>query len=599
MAGKESQVDSIFVKASELFTALPFGIAVLDANTRILDVNPRFLELVELPEEKVIGRNIRALFEDWRSTKGSREKWEAGIAKIAAARAQEGQSASFMISEPPNQGRTFRLTFRHATFLGESRLLLTLEEETETHKREQKIKLMQMLAKHIRGTPDLKKLLFTILTCVTAGRALSFSRAFIFLPTRGGKHLKCKMAVGPGSQHEAWNIWSRLAKEDPDLDTMITRYSAKRVQEEAKRAFNHLLKYSIPVNSQKSLVAMAFKSGLPMWTRDAWNDERESMDFVSLYKATEFVAIPMIAAGKSLGVITADNLYLNKAIVPSDIEFLSILAGQAALALENAFAQATLRAQVKHLAKVNKNLYETRSKLILSEKMAAVGSVATKITHEIRNPLTTIGGFARRILKFAEPGTKIHRNAGIIVEEVIRLEKLLQGILDYSRPSNPTPRLIDPGEIVKEVLYTFCGRPETQSARINVINNVEVAKAFADPDHVRQILINLLKNAFEASGKEGEITVMVAQERDMVVFSVKDNGPGMTKEVKKRLFEPFFTTKIAGTGLGLPITKTLVAANKGRIHVESQPGKGSTFKVFLPTKEKWEGGGQTERMVAQ
>ena len=600
MKNGADQLDRVFLKASDLFHSLPVGVGFLDEKGRFLWGNSLFFRSLAREEGEIRGKSLGEIFQRWHAFKRAPHERPVDLEALVRNEGARERVSILVTTQAPARGRTFRLTLRALGTGDGRRTLLTLEEETQAQKMEQKIRLLQMLAKHIRSTPDLDRLLFTILTCVTAGRALSFSRAFIFLPRRGGKNLRCRMAVGPGSPEEAGAIWAKLAREDPDLDTLLTRYSESRVRAEAERAFPELLQLSIPVDSPRSLVARTFREKAPSWTRNAWEDPREDPEFVRIFKAREFVAVPMVAAGKNLGVITADNLYLDRPIAHNDIEFLLILAGQAALALENAYAQATLHSQVKHLARMNKSLSEARSKLILSEKMAAVGSVAARITHEIRNPLTTIGGFARRILKEAPEGTKVRRNAAIIVEEVNRLETLLQGILDFSRPSQVRPVPLDLGSVAEEVKDTFSCQSR-DGVQMEVLDRTRGEKAFADPAHVRQILINLLKNAFEAVEKEGRIQVLLRKEGNWLCLSVKDDGPGIPEEARHRLFEPFYTTKIAGTGLGLPITRTLVEANKGKIQVESRPGQGTTFKVLLPAylEAEEEGGRQMEESGAK
>lgn len=584
--------------AFELIQALPQGVGVLDPQGFLLEANPRLLEMVRMPRELVLGRPLSQALAAWKAPAVEAAGWHAWLASALGAGAENDRAGTLILTRISGEDAAFRMTIRRIHTPGAPRLLLTLEEMTEAHKREQKILLLQKLGKHLVSTPDLRRLYFTILTCVTAGRALSFSRAFIYLPSDGGRRLSCKAAVGPGSQEEAWRIWTRLAQEDPDLDTLLARFSPDRVRDESERGFMELLRLPLDLDRPTGLVARAFREGVPMWTPNAAQDERESPDFVRLYKAQEYVAVPMIAAGRNLGVITADNLYRFQPIAASDIEFLAILADQAALALVNAFAQFTLQTKIKHLARINRSLSEARSKLILSEKMAAVGSVAARITHEIRNPLTTIGGFARKILRESEAGTRTQRNADIIVEEVVRLEKLLQGILDYSRPSSVRPASLELGAIVQNVLFTFSGRPETNAILVETRDRLQGARAYADPDHVRQILINLLKNAFEACGSQGRVRLNLERAGEQVALEVIDSGPGMEKEILQRLFEPFFTTKMSGTGLGLAITQALVQANAGRINVESSPGAGTLFRVLLPAAPQ-DGGRQSTGPAAE
>jgi hypothetical protein len=592
MEGPRPTLDEIFPTPEDLLQALPTGLAVLDEHHRVTALNDHFAALFERPAGEIQGRPISEILGRWRVS--SSYKGEGSVDHLlqyAADYQPDDKTTALLLNDSVHPKKNYRLTIRRHQGTGGRNLVITLHEATEAQKREYKIRLLQELAGHFRANKELPRLLFTILTCATAGRALSFSRAFIFLPDDKGVVLECRMAVGPSSQEDAWRIWDSIAREDPDLKTMITRFDELQVREQMQGAFPELLALKLTIEPPEGLVGRAFREKLPMWTRDAYQDPRETPEFMARYQAPEFVAVPMVSGGRSLGVITADNRFQDHPIAPEDIEFLAILAGQSALALENAFDQITLQKQVKDLARANRRLSETRAKLINSEKMAAVGSVAARITHEIRNPLTTIGGFARRILRRAEPGSKEERNARIIGEEVVRMEQLLQGILDYSRPTSRNPERVDLRQVVRNVLDTLSGRPERGKIEIAMKQESPGTHLEIDPGHIRQVMINLLHNACEACQREGRVEVRIGRRGGLRTIEVVDDGEGIEPEALDRLFEPFYTTKISGTGLGLAITKALVETNDGRIEVASRRNEGTTFRLFFPL-ERGEGGRQ-------
>ena len=177
------------------------------------------------------------------------------------------------------------------------------------------------------------------------------------------------------------------------------------------------------------------------------------------------------------------------------------------------------------------------------------------------------------------------------------MEQLLQGILDYSRPTSKNPEKVDLREVVKNVLDTLSGRPERGKIEFILEQKSPGSDLFIDPGHIRQVMINLLHNACEACQREGRVLVRIGHRGGLRTIEVTDDGEGIEAEALDHLFEPFYTTKISGTGLGLAITKALVETNDGRIEVTSEKHQGTTFRLFFPL-EREEGGRQEQEKQA-
>jgi PAS domain S-box-containing protein len=221
------------------------------------------------------------------------------------------------------------------------------------------------------------------------------------------------------------------------------------------------------------------------------------------------------------------------------------------------------------------------TQLIQSERLASIGQAVAEISHEIKNPLLMIGGFARRLFKKSK-NEDDQAKLRIITEEVERLEKLLADLKELYRAQNLQLSEIDINMLLKEVIALV----EHEAAEKNIIIGVTLDKdcnrVNADQKKLKQVLLNLLKNSMEALSDGGTLSVKTRGKKDKVEIEIADTGAGMSEEVKKRIFAPFFTTKEHGTGLGLCISKRIIDDHPGSsFSLESTEGEGTVVTISL------------------
>ena len=237
-----------------------------------------------------------------------------------------------------------------------------------------------------------------------------------------------------------------------------------------------------------------------------------------------------------------------------------------------------------HVARDITEIKKLQQQLVMAQRMAALGEVAARVAHDIRNPLVSIGGFAKRLEKSLEGNLREY--AGIIAREVAGLEKILGEILAYVRGVSLEKRVVNINSLVEEVAGVM--KSELDEKKIILVKDLNAPfEIRVDPGNVREALLNILSNAIHAIGSNGTITVKTSVEKDYAVIEIKDTGCGISEEDLQFIFDPFFTTKGSGnTGLGLTITHKIIEKHNGRIEVESKPHEGSTFKVFLPLQSE-------------
>lgn len=230
---------------------------------------------------------------------------------------------------------------------------------------------------------------------------------------------------------------------------------------------------------------------------------------------------------------------------------------------------------------------EMQERVLQSERLATVGNTVTHIAHEIKNPLLIIGGFVQQLLRIEELDEKSHQKLVIISEEVKRLEALMAEMRDFVRP--PAARK-SPGRleaVLDDTLEFFQDTLKEHHIQVKQAIEGPLPEVSFDSPKIRQVLINLIKNAMEAMLRGGELTVRTRVVGPNVEVSVSDTGEGMAPDVAANIFQPYFTTKAGGTGLGLAICSFIVKEQHGGcILVESAPGQGSTFTIQLPLAEE-------------
>lgn len=229
---------------------------------------------------------------------------------------------------------------------------------------------------------------------------------------------------------------------------------------------------------------------------------------------------------------------------------------------------------------------DARAEIVKAERLATVGKMAARITHEIRNPLSAIG-LNLELLEgeIAEGGDPKEQRelVGAIKGETQRLSRIAEQYLSMARKPSPTLAPESAGEIALELLAFM--KPELDRSNIRVITDVDedVPSIPIDEGLLRQALLNLLRNAREAMPDGGEIAVRVAKAAGGGAdILVEDRGPGIPEELRATIFDPFITTKEQGTGLGLAVTRDIVEAHRGMIACEAREGGGTTFRIHLP-----------------
>jgi signal transduction histidine kinase len=294
--------------------------------------------------------------------------------------------------------------------------------------------------------------------------------------------------------------------------------------------------------------------------------------------------------GELVGLLCVADDRVRDAFTPEEISLLETVAAQMGVAIANS------------------RIYDRMKE---RDRLAALGSMAAGLAHEVKNPLGAIKGAAQLLEEVAdgapEPDPTMKEFLGIILEETDRLNRVVGSFLDYARPhaGNPVPLDIN-GAVRRSVQILSSQKSDDVEIRLEL--SEVLPRASIDPEKLRQVLMNLVQNAIQAMNGRGRVTIMTSHRRapragwgngppsgnsgrlppedaEVVDITVADTGPGISQKVLKNLFVPFFTTKEQGTGLGLAISQSIVQNAGGSIQVQSQQGSGTKFTITLPASD--------------
>lgn len=230
---------------------------------------------------------------------------------------------------------------------------------------------------------------------------------------------------------------------------------------------------------------------------------------------------------------------------------------------------------------------ETSEKLLEEERTEAVRKLVDSLSHEIRNPIVALAGFARKVYENLPEGDINKPYLMLILQEAERLERLLKEIITLKMISVGFMEYVDPIKVTEEVLDEFGKEMDEKVIELQTEFN-PVSEIYIDKEHLKIVLRNIIKNAIEAMEKSKIriLKISVGQTNKTLEIKISDTGKGIPKEIIKKIFEPFYTSKTYGPGLGLSVALTIVQYYRGFITVESEIGKGSTFTVRIPLRTK-------------
>lgn len=253
----------------------------------------------------------------------------------------------------------------------------------------------------------------------------------------------------------------------------------------------------------------------------------------------------------------------------------------------------TLRQRVEGLLEdvdhTQSELERSREHLLQAEKMAMVGKLAAGMAHSIRNPFTSVKMRLFSLSRGLDLNETQKDDFNVIAEEIRHIDQIVQNFLEFSRPPKLNMQTICPSTVVDNALQLLEHRLKSYDVDIIVSRNQFMPLVEADPEQLKEVLVNIIVNACEAMPTGGTVTieeeVITERHGQTAIVRICDTGPGIPESIRERVFQPFFTTKDEGTGLGLSIAARIIEEHGGRLNATAEDGKGGSFVIALPKKE--------------
>lgn len=454
----------------------------------------------------------------------------------------------------------------------------TPSEKPSTAKQITELTLLYQFSNTMLSTIRLNKLTHLILTALTSGNAMLFDRAILFLQNEKSGVLQGMLGV----TRDVSGVLQIIGDED----ALSSRWdiSEEVIAHQLASEFCSLVRATrIDMDIDCPVIKRVIFDQKLCLIEDAECQQCTACSFIKHLGATSFAAAPLVAGGKSLGIIVVDNPQSEKTVSLDDLHLLQLFANQAGMAIENSMLY-------NRIEETHSNLRDARERLIHGERLAAIGEMAANLVHELKNPLITIGGFAGRLQKGLPDESREHQYADTIVKEVCRLEKMLSDILAFSRKPTICYSACELGQILRDCFSSCATTLEDHGIRFSASLGDGRWPLLGDAHQLKQVFLNLILNACEVMPDGGLISVHVEKlqrKKPTVMIRIKDTGGGIPPEMLSQIFNPFFTTKRHGTGLGLAIVNRILLNHNGRIEAANE-GPGAVFIVTLPLAEALE-----------
>ena len=501
------------------------GMLVLDAQNRIVDINPAAQKLIGVDGESAIGQRAEAILAQWTSFE---DRYRDAI---------EAQGQVLVDGVGYIEWRTLPLQERGRRPFGR---LIILRDVT-AHKR---------AAEEIERRGEELESLREISLAITAHLELDVLLQDIV--ERGCRLLEVK----------AGGVYL-VDETRGDLELIVSRgytrdYTGTRLA------------------PGEGLAGRVLQSGEPLVVDDYHHWEGQSPDWEA-EPLTAVLGVPLKRGERVVGVLGFAGIGRTRSFDEQNIWLASLFANQAAIAIENARLYEGLRNQMDELKR-------TQARLVQSAKMAALGELAAGVAHELNNPLTAVLGFAELLLRDTALDDPDREDLADIAVGARRARDIVRNLLSFSCQTPPHRERASINQVVRDTLALVRQRLEKSGVTLEERYAPDLPLLRLDVGQMKQVVLNLVVNALQSTPRGGTLTITSERVGDEVALRIADTGVGVPAENLSHIFEPFFTTKPVGqgTGLGLSISLGIVQEHGGRIEVESQERAGSTFTVWLP-----------------
>ncbi|HEY5674047.1 MAG TPA: ATP-binding protein [Malonomonas sp.] len=440
-------------------------------------------------------------------------------------------------------------------------------------RRLQDLSLLYRITQLLHSTLAANELFHLSLSLLVSPDGGGFHRAMLFMVNERGGTMQG--ILGVTRETAGWLLPDGL----PPVNSQSFPVPEDIQLAQREAAFSRMvMQQRLLMNDSESCLARAARSQKPLLISKEFEAQRAADSPCRLMHVGDHACIPLLSRGRTLCVLAVDNAESDETIDAERLRFLEMFAGQAGIALDN--AQLLQRVEAAH-----RNLRETQEQLLQKEKLATIGEMSASIAHELKNPLVSVGGFARRLASSLDQEHPGRPFAEIIQHESERLEKMLDDILSFSKRRLLCIRGYQLPTVLEKALLLEKENLQRAAIKLHLDIAADLPQMQGDAEQLEQVLINLIINASQAMKNGGELDISCSRSllrgEPAVRLEISDTGGGIPPKLMRNIFNPFFTTKEEGTGLGLPISHRIIEHHQGEIDVINT-AHGACFSITLP-----------------
>lgn len=428
---------------------------------------------------------------------------------------------------------------------------------------------------------ELDSVLQTILAGITSDEGLKFNRAFLALYNEDQTALLGYYGVGPSSKEEAGDVWHSIRQNNVDLQAILATIAEQGIHTDTDiNRTAQTLHVDADYSSHILIQASLRRQSIHVCQGKANNVDIPD-DVRKMLNHDDFVVVPLFSPSQSLGVIIADNFVTGTEITTDDIEALEIFASQASLAIEHSHLHRDMSNKIDELELVTRELEQNKDMLMETERYSTIGYISARLFHEIRNPLTSIGGTARLLLKRPQEDSN-KRYLEIMSEESAKIETTLTNIFKFAEDIVLQPEPTYFAALIKESLALFYTEFQKKGVTVDLDFKDEDIVINIDAKKIKKALNQLIRTSIESMDSGGTLSVSLYRGADDTTLTITDTGDITMESFTRRGTDPADATRTYGSGLGLTFVEQVLDLHDAVFTVREVSDKGLEIALHFP-----------------
>lgn len=460
------------------------------------------------------------------------------------------------------------------------------QEAADPNNVRQQLRILSEVAAALSSSFELRQILKIILTGATASQGLSFNRAFLFLYDEEADKLHGHMAVGPSSAEEAGRIWKRLDSMRLSLSELLDAHQSEAAGR-TDALTSLIADLHVDLNGD-SLISSACKTGTWINLEKVEEVDPVTTTFVERLGTPRIALVPMVSKGTLMGLLAADNYITQQPISDDAVQLLQVLANQAAVAMERAKLYDAERERAEELERMNLQLAESQDQIIKIEKMSVIGELTSAVAHELRNPLTIVGGFANLLLK-SNLSDEQREYLNIISSEIKRTESVVDHVLDFSRASKNENRPIELSHLVQSSRELLLGRLRQRNVEMSLSLAHDKLMVHGNPDQLSHAVYQMLKLVAEDVIPPGTAEVRTERKDKRACVLVKISCPEGVREKTFKALKQIFADNKASQRLTVLVAVETIRYHGGEFGLAVGNDSRPYLYIELPLIEEVQG----------